>query len=253
MAIDSKVIPGLLTHVYDQSQIATRELVDKLNTKPVIVTNSHLLSSYPVDIVVEAASQSAVRDVALGVLQNRRDIMIMSVGALADESIRDILIAACKDYNRRVYLPSGAIAGLDALRSIKSELESISLITTKHPRSFKGAKFFDHNNMNLDTLVSSRTIFEGSVESAVELFPANINVAALLYLATEHDVRVKIVADPHTTHNTHQIVAEGAFGKMSFMLENAPDPSNPKTSKLAVLSAIETLRAYCTDGLRVGT
>ena len=253
MAIDSGKIPGLLTHVYDKSDTAAQELVDKLNTKPTIVTNSHLLSSNLVDIVVEAASQSAVRDIALGVLQNRRDIMIMSVGALADETIRDILITACKDYNRRVYIPSGAIAGLDALRSVRDEIQSISIVTTKHPKSLKGAIFFEYHPMDLTTLESPKVIFQGHVEKAVEMFPANINVAALLHLATAHDIKVTIIADPNTTRNTHQIIADGTFGRMSFNMENVPDPSNPKTSRLAVLSAIETLYEYCSSGIRVGT
>ncbi|NND87179.1 MAG: aspartate dehydrogenase, partial [Nitrosopumilus sp.] len=82
LAIDSGQIPATLTHVYDGSKNASESLVDKLKNKPVIVENSHLLSSYPVDIVVEAASQGAVRDVGLSILQNKRDLMIMSVGAL---------------------------------------------------------------------------------------------------------------------------------------------------------------------------
>ena len=82
LAIDSGEISASLTHVYDESKDSAINLVSKLNTKPEIVENSHLLSSYPVNIVVEAASQDAVKDVALSVLQNKRDLMIMSVGAL---------------------------------------------------------------------------------------------------------------------------------------------------------------------------
>ena len=72
------------------SKDASSVLVSKLNNKPVIVENSHLLSSHSVNIVVEAASQNAVRDDGLSILQNKRDFMIMSVGALLDESIYDI-------------------------------------------------------------------------------------------------------------------------------------------------------------------
>ena len=64
---------------------------------------------------------------------------------------------------------------------------------------------------------------------------------------------VKIIADPNTTKNTHNIVAQGKFGKMTFVIENVPDETNPKTSKLAILSAIETLRKYCSSGISVGT
>jgi len=150
LAIDSGEIPAILTHVYDNSKDAANTLVSKLNTKPEIVENSHLLSSHPVDIIVEAASQDAVKDVGLSVLQNKRDLMIMSVGALLDESIYDILSDACEHFKKTIFLPSGAIAGLDGIKSIKHELESVSISTTKHPRSLKGAKFFETSQIDLD-------------------------------------------------------------------------------------------------------
>jgi len=255
LAIDSGKIPATLTHVYDVSKAASVELVSKLNTKPEIVENSHLLSSHPVHIVVEAASQDAVKDIALSVLQNKRDLMIMSVGALLDESIYDILSDACNDFKKTIYLPSGAIAGLDGIKSIKDELESLSITTTKHPRSLKGAKFFENSKIDLDAINSPTTIFEGTAKEAVSLFPANINVAALLSLSGigSEKTGVKIVADPNTDKNTHHIEAAGKFGKMTFTIENFPDPSNPKTSRLAILSAIETLRKYCSDDIQIGT
>lgn len=254
-AIDTGKIPGVLTHIYDNSKDAAIELVSKLHNKPLIVENSHLLSSNPIDIIVEAASQDAVRDVALSVLQNKRDLMIMSVGALLDESIYDVLSDACNHFKKTIYLPSGAIAGLDGLKSVKDELESLSITTTKHPRSLKGAKFFETSEINLDTIDSSTIIFEGTAKEAVSMFPANINVAALLSLCgmgSEKTI-VKIIADPDTDKNTHHIEAKGKFGKMTFTIENFPDPNNPKTSRLAILSAIETLRKYCSDDIQIGT
>ena len=255
LAIDSGKIPATLTHVYDDSKEASSVLVEKLKNKPEIVENPHLLSSHSVNIVVEAASQNAVRDVGLSILQNKRDLMIMSVGALLDESIYDILFDACKDFKKTIFLPSGAIAGLDGIKSIKGELESISLTTTKHPRSLKGAKFFETSKINLDSLDSPTIIFEGTAKEAVSLFPANINVAALLSLSGIGSERtnVKIVADPDTDKNTHHIEAAGKFGTMVFTIENSPDPNNPKTSRLAILSAIETLKKYCSNDIQIGT
>ena len=255
IAIDSGKIPAKLTHVYDSSKTASEKLSLALSDRPQIVENSHLLSSYPVDIVVEAASQDAVKDVALSIIQNRRDLMIMSAGALLDESILDVLVEACRDFKKTIYLPSGAIAGLDALRSVRHELESVSIETTKHPDSLRGAKFFETSDVNLDSIVGPTILYDGPARDAVSLFPTNINVAALLSLAGLGSLRtsVKIVANPHTDKNTHHIVAEGKFGKMDFTVENLPDPANPKTSRLAILSAIETLRAYCSDDVRVGT
>jgi len=255
LAIDSGKIPAILTHVYDDSKDASSRLVQKLKNKPEIVENFHLLSSHPVDIIVEAASQNAVRDVALSVLQNKRDLMIMSVGALLDESIYEILSDACKDFKKTIYLPSGAIAGLDAIKSVKDELESISITTTKHPRSLKGAKFFETSDIDLDSINKKTIIFQGTAKQAVSLFPANINVAALLSLSGigSEKTKVTIVADPNTDKNTHHIEASGKFGKMTFTIENFPDPTNPKTSRLATLSAIETLRKYCSNEIQIGT
>ena len=255
LAIDSGKIPALLTHVFDESKESASILVSKLENKPEIVENSHLLSSYPVSIVVEAASQDAVKDVGLSILQNKRDLMIMSVGALLDESIYDILSDACQDFQRTIYLPSGAIAGLDGIKSVKDELESVSITTTKHPRSLKGAKFFENSSLDIDSVDSRTVIFEGSARDAVSLFPANINVAALLSLCgigSEKTI-VRIIADPNTNKNTHHIEASGEFGNMTFTIENFPDPSNPKTSRLAILSAIETLRRYCSSDIQIGS
>jgi aspartate dehydrogenase len=255
LAIDSGKIPATLTHVFDGSKEKSALLVEKLTHKPEIVENSHLLSSNPIDIVVEAASQDAVKDVSLSVLQNKKDLMIMSVGALLDESIYDILSDACDHFKKTIYLPSGAIAGLDGIKSVKDELESLSITTTKHPRSLKGAKFFENSEINLDQITSPTVIFEGTAKEAVSLFPANINVAALLSLSGigSEKTGVKIIADPSTDKNTHHIIAEGKFGKMTFTIENYPDENNPKTSRLAILSAIETLKKYCSNDIQIGT
>ena len=255
LAIDSGQIPATLTHIFDESKEKSALLVEKLINKPEIVENSHLLSSNPIDIVVEAASQDAVRDVSLSVLQNKKDLMIMSVGALLDESIYDILSDACKDFKKIIYLPSGAIAGLDGIKSVKDELESLSITTTKHPRSLKGAKFFETSDINLDEINSSTIIFDGIAKEAVSLFPANINVAALLSLTGigSEKTGVKIIVDPNTDKNTHHIEAKGKFGKMTFTIENYPDANNPKTSRLAILSAIETLKKYCLNDIQIGT
>lgn len=255
MAIDSGKIPAKLTHVYDYSRAASDRLLSVLADKPQVVENHHLLSSHPVDIVVEAASQDAVKDAALSVLQNRRDLMIMSVGALLDEAVLDVLSDACRDFKKTIYLPSGAIAGLDAIKSVRGELESVSITTTKHPDSLRGAKFFETSDIDLGSLRAPTVVFEGTAREAVRLFPANINVAALLSLAGpgSQGTAVKIVADPGTDKNTHHIEACGRFGRMALTVENLPDAGNPRTSRLAILSAVETLRKYCSDEIQIGT
>lgn len=244
---DHGITEACLTHVYDVSVDASKTLVSKLNTKPEIVSNPNLLFTSRTDIIVESASQSALRDAALAIIQNRKDLMVMSVGALLDESIHDVIYDASREFGSKIIIPNGAIAGLDGIRAVRDELVSVTLSTTKHPKSLRGAPFFDRSEITVDGIDSPTVLFEGAAMDAVSLFPANINVAAALSLSGlgGRDTRVRIVADPDTSVNTHHIEAAGAFGKMSFTIENLPSPNNTKTSRLATLSAIDALARYC--------
>ena len=256
LAIDTKIIPARLTHVYDKDKTSTERLVSILDDKPQIVENSHLLSSNSVDIIVEAASPSAVRDVGLSVLQNHKDLMIMSVGALLDDTILEVLTDACHEFNKMIYLPSGAIAGLDGIRCVQHDLKSVSITTTKHPDSLRGAPFFKRDDaIHIDKIESPTVIFKGSAREAVLAFPANVNVSAILSLAGIGGDKtvVCVVADPNAKRNIHRIEATGGFGRMEFVIENMPSTQNPKTSQLAALSAIEVLRGYCSAGVRMGS
>lgn len=253
-AVDSGVINAKITRVFDQSPERSRALAARLKSAPEIVQNAHLLSSGGVDLIVEAASQDAVRDAALSVIQNRKDLMVMSVGALLDESVLEVLTDACAEFGRRIYIPSGAILGLDGIKAAAGEIDSLELETTKHPSSLRGARFFETSDIDADAITSRTVLFDGTAREAVRLFPANINVAALLSLLYPRGtVSVRIVADPDAERNTHVIGARGAFGEMSFTVRNVPDSDNPRTSRLAVLSAIERLRDICSDGIRIGT
>lgn len=254
LAIDSGRIPAKLERVYDASRSASDDLVSHLKSKPEISQNAHLLSYPPVDVVVEAASQDAVRDIALSVIQNRRDIIIMSTGALLDNAIHEVLSQASEEFGSRIYLPSGAVGGLDAIYSARNEIKDISITTIKNPASLKGAPYFAQSEISTDDITDDAiTLFQGSATDAVKLFPTNVNVAASVSMAAGRPVSVTVKADPHITTNTHTIQAHGSFGTMQFTFQNAPDPGNPKTSRLAALSAINTLYRYCASGIVVGS
>lgn len=80
-----------------------------------------------------------------------------------------------------------------------------------------------------------------------------MNVAATLCLAArEGEVSVRIIADPNIQVNRHEITVEGDFGQMTIRVDNVPSPSNPKTSYLAALSAIATLRSIV-EPMKIGT
>lgn len=186
-----------------------------------------------VDVVFEAASQEAVTVYAAAVLEAKKDLIIMSIGSLFDDAFRKKLEDIARKNHRKIYLPSGAVCGIDGVLAASVEkLDSVTLVTTKPPAS-------------LGRTVEDRTIvFEGTAREAVKQFPRNINVAACLSLAGVgfDETKVEIVADPVETRISHKILAHGRFGRLRAEVENMPNPRNPQSSYMASLSAIATLR-----------
>ena len=178
----------------------------------------------------------------------------MSVGALADETLLGTLADAAERLGRRVHVPAGAIGGLDVRRAAALDrLDEVTLVTSKPPHVLAGAPFFDANPIDLPAIRVRTVIFEGPAAQAVKLFPANVNVAAALSLAGigPARTRMQVVADPALDRNVHEVVARGAFGEMTLRLANVPSPSNPRTSLLACLSGLATLRRLSTP-LQIG-
>ena len=149
--------------------------------------------------------------------------------------------------------PSGAIGGIDAIRAAEDGLDEVTLTTTKRPEGLRGSPGF--RDWEDREITDPQVIYDGPAADGIKLFPANVNVAATLSLAGLGPLKtkLKVVADPAAPGNVHQIEARGDFGMMRFTFENRPHPDNPRTSYLAILSAIELLRQACGTGPRIGT
>lgn len=186
-----------------------------------------------VDVVFESASQDAVYEYAEKVIESKKDLIIMTVGALFDDEFREKLVEKAKKNKCRIYLPSGAVAGLDGIKAASiGGLDEVTLVTTKSPEAF-GKK-----------IEKREILFEGNAREAIKMFPRNINVAACLSLAGIgfERTKIKVVADPVIKFNSHKILAHGKFGRLRAEVENLPNPENPSTSYLASLSAIALLK-----------
>lgn len=205
------------------------------------------------DLVIECASGAAAWEIAMQTIERGRDIMIMSVGGIISHFKQ--LFGLAKKYNRRVYIPSGAICGIDALKAAKiSRIKKITLTTRKNPVAFKGVKFIEEKGINPDNIKEDKILFLGSACEAVKYFPQNINVAAILSLAGigAKKTRVRIIASPSVKMNIHEIEIDSDSGKIFTRAENILHPSNPKTSFLAVLSAVATLKQIL-NPVKIGT
>jgi len=182
------------------------------------------------DLVIEAASPQAVRDYALQVVRAGRDMLIMSVGGLADREFRDLLFREARERGVKIYLPSGAIGGLDIIRSARiAGIDEVRIRSTK-PAAALGVECAER-----------KKIFEGTATEAIKRFPKSTNVTVLLSIVSGMDVKVEIYADPGAKSNTHEIYIRGRFGEASITVKNVPSEANPKTSYLAALSPISIL------------
>ena len=261
-SIDSGYLPqARLGFILDSSlsrlELATASLV---NIKPMTFSDPGLLfrsESYKeTQIVVESASRAAIREYAMRILSDGKYLIIFSVGELIDQTfMRDIETEAAK-HSGVIHIPTGAIAGIDAIKSLRDSLDEVTVSTTKNPKSLAGAPYFEiYKNVHLHELKDRTILYEGEVSKAVELFPSNVNVFAALALAAGNfaKIKVRIIADPKTKVNRHEINVAGGFGILQIVTSNKPHPENPRTSGLAVLSAIETVRTACNETLKIGT
>ena len=82
-----------------------------------------------VDVVFEAASQQAVREYASNILNANKDIIIMSVGCLFEDKFRIELEKIAKKKHCKIYLPSGAVCGIDGILSASVDIiDEVTLV-----------------------------------------------------------------------------------------------------------------------------
>lgn len=250
-AIHDGLVSAELSAICDIDRDRAKSLARSLGSEVEVLEQAELIQSS--DLVVEATSQKVAPSIIREVLASSRDVVVMSVGGLLGHY--DELCELATRTGSRLYVPSGAIAGLDAVKAATVGAVSKAILTTrKPPKGLMGAPYVVENAIDLAGLKEATVIFSGPASKAVPAFPANINVAGALSLAGIGSERtlVRIVADPGCERNTHEIEVEGELGRLIVRAENVPSPSNPTTSRLAALSAIALLRRI-TSPVVVGT
>ena len=219
-----------------------------------VTSPDELLRQKPA-VVVEAASHGAVRDYCGALLDAGVAVIVLSGGALCDDKLRTGLEASATRSGALLYVPSGGIGGLDALKAACiAGVDSVEIIVSKPPAAWQGIPFVEKLKIDLAGLRQPVVLFEGAARDGVPHFPANVNIAAVLSMAGIgfDRTRLKVVADPLITHNTHEIAVRGKTGNISIKLENVPAPENPKTAWLACYSALAALK-LAKSPIRYGT
>lgn len=193
-------------------------------------------------LVLEAASAEVSAEVVTRCLRANRDVMVMSVGGLLSDHRWQRLAGRSRG---RVYIPSGALAGIDGVKAMAvGRIRRVSLTTRKPPQALSSAPYVRRRRLRLERLTRPSVVFEGSPRDVVRAFPQNTNVAAALALASgaaNSRMRIRVVADPTIRSNVHELDVEGDCGRIRCRIESQPS-TNPKTSEIAVRSAIAVLQ-----------
>lgn len=194
------------------------------------------------DLVVECAGIAAARDAGLTAIVAGRDLLVVSIGALADPHARAALTAG----PGVLRLATGAVGGLDLLGAaarhggIPGGITQASLTSTKQAAALVQPWMADAEVARLSDATAPFVLFEGTVSDAVDRFPGSLNVACALAHATGlwEDTVVRLVADPAAERTTHEIAASGAAGDYRFVMTNAVSDVNPASSAVVAESVL---------------
>ena len=231
---------GQVNFLCDLSKERMLEIKKKWAPKAKIISWEELIDR--ADLVIEAASQKIAMPVAEKALRKNKQVLILSVGGLVPWNGLESTLLKTKG---RLWIPSGALAGVDALLAAnQGKIHHVTLTTRKPLVGLEGAPYLKKKNIRLNLIKEPTLIFEGDALRAIKAFPKNVNVAATLALAGvgPEKTRVRIFTSPTYRFNQHEVEIEGSFGRIRTTVENFPLPDNPKTSQLALLSAVAVIR-----------
>lgn len=206
------------------------------------------------DIVVECAGVAAAKEHGPAVIARGKDLVLTSVGALADPDARRALLAGPGE----VHVTSGAIGGFDLWAALAeaNAVDTVKIRTTKNAEALIQDWMNDDERTDLESTTEPFLLFGGRPSDAIAKFPGNVNVSIALAWATRgrgasddelleralQRVSVELVAAPNLKDTRHDIEVSGSAGTFSLVSESGPNPVNPKTSAITALSVAHTLR-----------
>ena len=204
------------------------------------------------DIVVEVASHAAVRQYALQIIESGTDLLIVSVGALADKSLEEKLLAAGPG---NLMICTGALGGIDYIQAAKllGGIDEISLTSTKKPSVLSQPWMENFLQEKLAAGDERVVVFEGNAREAAEAFPKSSNVSATLALTVGSwdTVKVRVVGDPAAKQTKHQIHLSGEVGESVFEVNSLPSAINPATSSVVPYSVVKALKIAHGSGYKI--
>jgi predicted dinucleotide-utilizing enzyme len=173
------------------------------------------LGSRPVDLVVEAAHPDYTRDWGERILAVA-DYLPVSVAALADDALRERLLAVARAHGTRLCLPHGALMGLDSL--LEQGWAEVTITFRKAPENI------DFAASGLTPPSCETVLYDGPARGIAAQFPRNINTMITCALATVglDACRARLVAVPGLAVAVAEVEARAADGALLVMRKEQP-------------------------------
>lgn len=243
-----------ITAVHNRTTEKATTLVQSIqSTSPIeIVPTPTDLLAYS-DIVIEAASPPAVPTIVTPALHTGVDTIVLSAGAFNDPDFLEQTRSIAEDSTGQVFVPSGAIGGLDAVRAAAiTGIDHVSLTAFRNPSDLDP---YVSNDVDPTTLGDGTVVFEDTAEQAITAYPNHMNIAISLALAANvpaTEILVTITVDGDAPRSHFVIKAESPASTIEFSIKNYRSPFDTGTNYSVALSAVSTLRRI-TDSIVIGT
>lgn len=145
-------------------------------------TNIDELLDLKPDFIAEAASPQAVREYTETILKGGSNLVILSIGAFADEALYERVKKTAAEHNQKVYIASGAVGGFDVLRTaaLMSPIKA-TMTSKKWPASLYYTPLYRDGLLNI---TEPEQVFSGTTKEAIEMLPFHFNVAVATALAS---------------------------------------------------------------------
>jgi aspartate dehydrogenase len=196
-----------LVGVLGRNPIRTQAFANRHNCKA--CTDLQELMDLKPDFTAEAASPQAIRDYSEIVLKNGSNLVVLSIGAFADEDLYKRVKETAKENGTKVYIASGAVGGFDVLRTaaLMSPIKA-TMTSKKSLGSLFYTPLFKEYYMYI---TEPEQAFSGSTKEAIEMLPFHFNVAVATALASAgpENTTLNIDAVPGFRGDEYKIVIEG--------------------------------------------
>lgn len=235
------LIKGLLPEyepvaLYSRTKEKAEALAGKLKQagwKCAVCESMEELVALTPDYIVEAASPAAMRQLVLPALEHGCNIVTLSIGALADETLYNKVIESAARYGSRIYIVSGATGGFDVLQTVTLMGNAKArFFNEKGPNALKGTPVYDEGLQE-----EQRTVFQGTATEAIAMFPTKVNVTVAASRASigPEQMQVTMQSTPGFKGDTQRVEIENEQVHAVIDVYSA-------TAEIAGWSVVNTLR-----------